>query len=60
MVEKSEKTAGMVYGVNLSATPCNGQSAAKLRIGEGSTTIPQGSRGERPEVVGIHEDDDIV
>ena len=29
----------------------NGQSAAKLAR-EGSTTIPEGSRGKRPEVVG--------
>lgn len=29
----------------------NGQSAAKL-VREGSTTIPKGSRGKRPEVVG--------
>jgi len=34
-----------------------GQSAAKLRIGERSTTK---GRGKRPEAVGIRKDDDIV
>ena len=37
-----------------------GQSAAKLRGAEGSTTIPYGSRFKRAEVVGIRKDDDIV
>ena len=32
----------------------NGQSAAKLRTGEGSSTIPEGSTGKRSEMGGSH------
>ena len=42
-VMKVEKIYCMIYGVILSIEN-NGQSAAKLRIEEGSTTIPYGSR----------------
>ena len=52
MAEKSEKIARMAYGVNLSAMPYNGQSAAKPRIAEGSTTRPlEGRTYKRREVV---------
>ena len=38
-----------------------GQSAAKHRLGEGSTTIPNGSRIKRSEVVrSVKTDEDIV
>lgn len=48
---KAERISWMVQGQILNTESYNGQSAAKLRTGESSTTIPpEGSRGKRSEV----------
>ena len=59
-VAKAERNAWMAQGANLNAV-FNGQSAAKPRTGERSTTIPCGSRAKRPEVVcPVKAGEDIV